>query len=123
MSDSNKNRMVSRYINLKVNSVYKQVDTATTDVANMWDVARFHEILAQLCVEGDIANTEKRIYDGTVVDGYEFGHCMVSQNKFQYFPVHWPNVGKCLARNKKLSRSNDIVTTQCDPVNAHRTPN
>ena len=89
----------------------------------MWDTARFHARLDQICVVGDIADSEKRIYDGPVLDGYEFGHGMVSQNKCQCFPVHWPNVGKCLARNKKLSRSNDIVSTQCDPVNAHPTPN
>ena len=42
--------MVSGYINLKVNCFYKQVDTATTDVANTWDTVRFHARLNQLCV-------------------------------------------------------------------------
>ena len=94
--------MVSRYINLNVNCFYKQVDTATTDVANMWDTAWFLARLDRFFVVGNIADTEKRTYDGPVVDGYEFGHGMVSQNKCQCFPVHRPNVGKCLARNKKL---------------------
>ena len=74
-----------------MNCFYKQVDTTTTDVA-MWDTVRFHARLNQLCVVGNIADTEKRTYDGPVVDGYEFGHGMVSPNKCQCFPVHRPNV-------------------------------
>ena len=71
--------MLSRYMNVKVNCFYIQVDTATTNITNMLDNAWFQARLDQLFVIGDIADAEKRIYGGLVVGGYEFGHAMVSQ--------------------------------------------
>ena len=49
------------------------------NVPNVLDTTWFQERLDQLCASGDIADAERRIYDGLVVDGYEFGHAMVSQ--------------------------------------------
>ena len=96
--------IVNKYMNVEVNSFYSRVDTATTDVANMSDIARFHARLDPLCVTGDIADAKRRIYDGIVVDGYEFGLGMVSQINSSIFRP-WALCGKYLAQNKKLSPS------------------
>ena len=49
------------------------------------DIARFHARLDKLCIIGDIGDVERRIYDGLVVDGYEFGHGVVSQMNSSIF--------------------------------------
>ena len=45
----------------------------------MSDIPWFHTRLYYFCVIGEFVDAESRIYDGLVVDGYEFGHGMISQ--------------------------------------------
>ena len=71
--------IVSRHMKVKWNCFYRQVDTAT--IPNMLDTAWIQVRLDQRCAIGDIAAVERIIYDGLIVDGYEFGDAMVSQIK------------------------------------------
>ena len=45
----------------------------------MSDSAWFLARIDQICIITDIADAVRIIYDGLVVDGYEFGHGIVSQ--------------------------------------------
>ena len=51
----------------------------------MSDIARFHARLDKLCIIGDIGDVEMRIYDGLVVDEFEFGHGIPSQMNSSIF--------------------------------------
>ena len=71
--------VVSRYINVNVKCFYSQVDAKNTNIPNVSNIVWFQAILDQLLAIGDITDAEKIIYDGLVVDGYEFGHAVISQ--------------------------------------------
>ena len=89
----------------------------------MPDIAWFQARLEQLCAIGDFGDTKRRIYDGLVVDGYEFGRVEYSQinlSILRSISLMLDNIrheiGSCHGHT-------DRVTTQCDPVNAPHTPN
>ena len=74
--------------------MYNQVDSAMKNVANMhighWLVSRKTRPILY-----HIAYVYRRIYDGLVVGGYEFGHGMVSQMNsiiFLFMGLMWEHI-------------------------------
>ena len=86
----------------------------------MSDIAWFQTRIDQFFIIGDIPDVETRIYNGLVVDVFEFGNGTVSQINSSIFlcmGLMWENIYHEI---RGCHGRNDRVTTRCDPFHSHK---